>query len=123
MSSIVEFLRARLDEDEAQAREAVTIRQRTYSHQPWVNDPDHELKAWDDHPAGVVLLGPERLLAEVAAKRQVLDVHEPEPGAGCLVCDHDCNFGYVYGDGTGCTTIRALASVYADHPDYDPEWA
>lgn len=22
-----------------------------------------------------------------------------------------------------CDTIRALASVYADHPDYNPEWA
>lgn len=112
--SIVEFLRARLDEDEAAAREAIAIRKRDYAHQPWVNDPDYTFKAWDDYPSGVIMAGPERVLREVEAKRRIVDDYRVPTLDDCQT-DWDTP--------PPLWTLHALASVYADHPDYDPEWS
>ena len=110
--SIVEFLRARLDEDEVAAREAVIIRKRDYAHQPWVNDPDYTFKAWDDYPSGVIMAGPERVLREVEAKRQLLDSAAEQVGSGGVTRSAWADY-----------VLESLAAVYADHPDYDPEWS
>lgn len=60
------------------------------------------------------LFTPTRVLAECAAKRAIIAEHAPvDP------CDaHDAMFSTIT-----CDTIRALAAVYADHPDYQQEWA
>jgi len=69
-----------------------------------------------------VVADPARVLADIAAKRRILELHS-QP--------HECPEV----DGTTwymlmsapesvdqpCPTQRMLASVYADHPDYDPE--
>jgi hypothetical protein len=95
------FLKARLDEDERLVR----IR-------------------WGDLGWGEC-----RDRREVKAKRAILDEHSPgypvtypEPSGQptCSVCD----------EGTydvepvpwPCPTIRHLAAVYGDHPDYQEEW-
>lgn len=74
---------------------------------------------------------PVGVLREVAAKRAVLAAHageinkygEPEPR--CLVCLTDR--GRYQEDWSGdpwpCLTVRHLAAVYSDHPDYRPEWS
>ena len=98
---IVEFLRARLDEDEAVAGEAVAIRDQAYGTNVRVSS---KITAWSDHPTGVVIADPERVAVEVEAKRVAIDWYENDD------------------DITMAATVMALAAIYADHPDYDPEW-
>lgn len=119
--TLVDFLRARLDEDEAVAKAAV---REEYRH--WEGSgPDRydegrvyangEVIVWDEGtPSGECALhiarhDPARVLADVQAKREIISwvtlyVRNLPPG--------------VRADGI----IRRLAVVYADHPDYQPEW-
>ena len=114
MSDLVEFLRARLDEDEAVAREAVKIRERVYQGR---FESDLTFEAWDDHPAGTVIVGPERVLREVEAKRALILAELSH------VDDWEANYCYTCHDvPQRCPTLRTLAAVYADHPDYRDEW-
>lgn len=58
---------------------------------------------------------PARTLAECAAKRAIVGLHK----VGADQCDeHNAMF-----ESIACPTIRALAAVYKDHPDYKQEWA
>jgi hypothetical protein len=99
--TITEFLEARIAEDEAVASLLAkgdaghSPRTQVYTGAEWVTTP----------------LTTERLLAECAAKRAILarvprNTDPYDPG------------GY-----TSAHTVRVLAAVYADHPDYLPEWA
>ena len=54
-----------------------------------------------------------RFIADVEAKRRIVEEHDRHRGE----CDRD----YQFGD-QPCETLRALASVYSDHPDYREEW-
>jgi hypothetical protein len=101
--SITDFLRARIAEDEAEAR-------------------------WD----------PDRLRAECEAKRTIVDLHWKvqftDVSIGlrdidvCWIChgmldvDGDLKRVVNVQERFPCSTIRTLASVYADHPDYQQEW-
>lgn len=121
---IVEFLRARLDEDEELARDA------HYVGQVWV--PEEEAVVAADRDLDPLLFldrkrdaqhaahwSPERVLREVEAKRRIVGEHGGTPPYHVDPCDaHDATFATV-----PCETVLALASVYADHPDYDPDWA
>lgn len=62
---------------------------------------------------------PARTLREVEAKRRVLAAHRQSMPGWCVTCDVP---GDHQGRAHGCTTLRLLAAVYADHPDYFPEW-
>lgn len=70
---------------------------------------------------------PARVLAEVAAKRRILDEHQPIDGVswhGCTTCDAQ-GWGSCGCAGSGdwpCDTVKLLALPYADHPDYREEW-
>lgn len=107
--NIVEFLRARYADEEAKAREAIADRINVYGQKSgYVDKPDYDFIAWTgDHPSGVVMVGPEWVLREAEAKRRVLDLID-----GLVIQPHEHE-----------GIARALASVYADHEDYDPEWA
>ncbi|WP_327385519.1 DUF6221 family protein [Streptomyces sp. NBC_01207] len=68
--------------------------------------------------------GPARVLREVAAKRRTLDRHTPRRTnvagkdgrvAKVTICDWDH-------DEWPCADVLDLASVYADHPDYQVAW-
>lgn len=73
--TIVEFLEARLPQDEAEADSA-------------------------------------RALREVAAKRRLVELY------GSLSAQWAPNVDY----GFAQTTLRTLAAIYSDHPDYKNEW-
>lgn len=64
-----------------------------------------------------------RVLAECAAKRALSSLHSPGDYRGQLTCN-ECGDWW---DGSPvdypCQTIKIVAAVYADHADYDPEWA
>lgn len=126
---IVEFLNARLDDDEAYARMAFA------EH----NDATPE---WSEPWSGSVLTGPRedpiltfdsgisrhmvrhdpaRVLREAAAKRSLVTMY-------AKVADMDDGtdvwaFSGAHGQANGLgIAVRALASVYADHPDYEEAW-
>ncbi|MGC0365029.1 hypothetical protein ABH922_003013 [Rhodococcus sp. 27YEA15] len=128
---IVEFLEARIAEDEAVARDAA----KHHGQDGWhVNAVPHEgLIVWDSTdvpghstPTTVHLArhDPARILREVAAKRAILaQAREAEE-----------YYAHMRGNGLPAAkagghvdaltvTLTHLASTYADHPDYDESWA
>ena len=116
--TIIEFLEARIDED-MQAFEKVA---RVVNLRP-------DLKS---HPTNT----PARHVAELVAKRAIVDRHQPDRALEnwywsqrkCAECGgawHKYVSGALptdIGPEQGCATLRALASIYADHPDYKTEW-
>jgi hypothetical protein len=115
--TLVDFLRARLDEDEAVARAATSgpwSAVEGSSGAWWVELPnlgDVALDLHGENARHIARHDPARVLADVKAKRAIV-------GLGiCLACDVE---------GQPCDhadeTLRHLASVYADHPDYDATW-
>jgi len=139
--TLAAFLLARLAEDEAAAAAAAGE----------VGDPDW-CAGGADYEGIVVLSGavevangqttpttthiarhdPARVLAEVAAKRAIVGLHEmvdhgltyPGAPAACDRCQTvDGSTPTRIRGVWPCPTLRALASVYADHEDYHAEWA
>jgi hypothetical protein len=105
MTTLTEFLLARLAEDEVAARGAS-------HHSQLVQDYER-----DNY--GYLWVKTTRVLAEVEAKRRIVRAHEKW-------CDGSC------GDGEPSASypfhqahywsLAALAAVYSDHPDYDEAW-
>lgn len=119
--ALIAFLTARLDEDEAEQREKL----RGW-HEPncaVIEDVDYECDC------GV----PARVLADVAAKRRIIELHrsggrvslgdDDQPESWRDYCD-TCGSGepYEYPTWWPCDTLRLLALPFADHPDCRPEW-
>jgi hypothetical protein len=122
--TLTDFLLARFAEDEAAVRaieNGFDSDPRAREHQcaedrglEWIN-PSIE---WSDSYR--LTIPSARILAECEAKRQIVAVYEAlavrkdadRPGA---VQWHEAD--------AYRTVLRTLASVYADHPNYRPEWA
>ena len=90
--TIIEFLKARIAEDEANAGS-------------WYESWKDTMDSMED-----------RILAECAAKRQIIDFF-----AETL---EDSSGRYTSGALLAERVLSAMAAVYANHPDYDPdrEW-
>ena len=136
MSDLVEFLLARIAEDEASAER---IRQSTPID--WLEQPDG---AWVPNTHALAL----RITAEADAKRKIVAMHGPqnscfdEVGWDEFAAEYRRRYGqepiahYPRGYCPGCdgcssakdadkaakATLRALSLAYADHPDYRDEW-
>jgi hypothetical protein len=152
MDDLVTWLRAQLDEDERVARAAHVSRPG-----PWAVRSDstgvieiysvvrEEQRGGDSnvfpdawHPEAsehAARWNPARVLAEVEAKRRLLDLHKPVPSGsiykpGPLVCTHCAELchsrsGLGCDDLDGvypCPTVRPLALPYADRAGYREEW-
>ncbi|RRQ81583.1 DUF6221 family protein [Streptomyces griseofuscus] len=130
---LVEFLRARLDEDEriARATQINNLKAEVSFHGTkslsW--DGDHDTYSTEGMPAPlaehIAAHDPVRVLAEVEAKRRAVDEcaywneklaqeaanpsAHPQPGLGLIL------------DAVN-PILPALALPYADHPDYREEW-
>jgi hypothetical protein len=145
MSDLVTFLRARLDEDEEDARKAGA------ASKEWRFDESRPTAAivadgsprwesylgsgvWDcddpyddcedarrearDEAEHIVRWDPARVLAEVAAKRVLLAPH-----AGyhdCTALGSDCS--WITSTDFRTIVLPALLAPYAEHPDVDPAW-
>lgn len=129
--TIVEFLEARLDEDEEVARDAAgwdssgSIRDEGLWRRDGVNsviDSARRMVVYgdgsapdDSQAAHIVRHDPARVLREVAAKRAIMAEH----GIDQDPCDaHDAMY-----ESAPCDVILNLAAIYLDHPDYQAEWA
>lgn len=142
MTTITEFLNARLDEDEAVAREASV----SAGHEAWAAfgykdiagvgapHPDHPdgeewylldgnlLRQSGDRPLAeyVARHDPARVLREITAKRAIIEICV---GQG-YVEDGPCSWRTSPPEApVTWFTLAELAAVYADHPDYQQEWA
>lgn len=148
MTDIVAFVRARLDEVEADARAAWPG--------PWAPSDDEyevldvgaeagfvgtlvaEVRTLSGHQQRmtsrhIARHHPARVLADVEAKRRILAPHKPQPLSKydrqvwrfkfeCASESWTC-----YGDGADhvewpCETVKLLALPDAGHPDYREEW-
>lgn len=119
--NIVDFLHARLDEDEATAEAVYVDPAWEYDETSGVGGIVYECGdgAWVADKVGprngahITRHDPAHVLRDVAAKRCVIEALQHWPswvGPG----DH--------GDLPARMALRQMASVYADHPDYDPTW-
>lgn len=136
---ITEFLEARISEDEAVAKACPDPEWRIAidgSGSLWVEGL--LIHASDTMWEGAIAVAdaehatrhdPARALAECAAKRAIIQEH----GNGLTYTSPWCEtcaewWASEMGEGPPgvawpCTTLKAVAAVYAGHPDYQQEWA
>lgn len=130
------FLEARLAEDQALIERNTDGRGLDDGFPDYRTYDDTDTRAADDY---INRFGPARALAEVAAKRRVLERHHPaaQPnyrfgGTGpiiytCEGCGYDTNWCGEHeprtGDINDCPELRDIAAIYADHEDYAPKWS
>jgi hypothetical protein len=149
MSSLVEFLKERIDEDEAAAQSCLSglgLRPAT-----WANigrpggkgatqvrtDPPNRYgttfpvaRAADPEANHIARHDPARVLADCTARRRIIELHhdwthtweDGEVTVGCAHCTWTGNDGMDYPSDGPCETLRLLAAPYADHADFDPGW-
>ena len=119
MSTLPDFLLARIAEDEAAARAALEV---DWLWPPMIDDRDVEGPGSVSHRAYFATIehvkrhGPDRVLAECEAKRRIVE----DCGE---ILTKDVEFNEKFGraaDARG--VLRTIAVVYADHPDYREEW-
>lgn len=105
--TLIEFLLARIAEDEAMARAADWAMQGT-----WYTEAEDSV---DEYVRG---RAPRRVLAECAAKRAIVNhAHTPPRGTQSLNPPSVIVLSAAYGK-----VLMILATPYANHPDYLPEW-
>lgn len=122
MDDLVTWLRAWLDEDERVARSLGDLADSTVRN-GIESTAGRGVLDYLDHFAAP------RMLAEVEAKRRILDGHvptddrAPERGEVCRTCHEDLCDGWEPDPlGHPCPTVRLLALPYADKPGYREEW-
>ena len=136
MTDLVAFLRARLDEDEAVARDATTdCGMSAEWNEPTsgcldVGLPDHGGEDWQDYvwPQGdsrvtrfIARHDPARVLREVEANRAILARYEFISQAATVNTGRE----KVTVEKIAATLerdVRDIAAVWSDHPDYEEAW-
>jgi hypothetical protein len=141
-AALIAFLNARLDEDERVALNASVGPWRArradrsvYAAESAVVNMPGPLPDWATYivppdsegsdgiePADaehIARWDPDRVLAEVEAKRELVEEHQPAAYGECRTCREP---GLDRNQAAPCLTLRLLALPYADHPDYREEW-
>jgi hypothetical protein len=124
--TLTEFLLARIAEDEAMATAAVDGGGLNWTVQYGgcrIEDDLGSVVVYDegspteDEAAHIARWDPARVLAECEAKRRIVKLHEIDwrDDRICGLCERNYSFP--------CPTVRALTLPYADHPDFQQEWA
>jgi hypothetical protein len=105
VTTIGEFILARVDDDEFLAERMVRARVGAEHHTGDVTG----LGTWD----------PRRVLASCAARRQLVLTHRVGGSTRALTA---CGCGRPGASCPPCQTLRALALEWSGHPDYQAEW-
>lgn len=114
------FLLDRIDDDEAMAR---TVRPDEYLN----TRDDSELGSADAGGYETCRITSGRVLAECAAKRAIVDLHAAYPTPqvmvyGTITACSECGSVDDSPVEWPCPTLRNLAAVYADSPEFREEW-
>jgi len=152
-TTLPDFLLQRLDKDEAVARAASAPRwvevsglvasaddkvtPNGFTYRPLITpggsiNNDDPLE--DGDAAHIARHDPARVLAEVAAKRAIVNLHAEVTGSTAFYGDDietphgspacsTCGTWGEYAEAWPCPTLRYLAQPYADHADYEQAWA
>lgn len=142
--AITAFIAARLGDDEADALSADLSPWEAWSAPGgglYVSGPDetfgihpghHGEDGWrqaERNANHIARHDPVRVLADVAAHRAILAIHETISAAypGCTIesdpCCRECSVEGEYPGGYPCPTLRVLAAIWADHAGYSEGWA
>lgn len=134
---VVEFLRARYAEEEAIARAATPgpwkwgvvapgIKADSVLQGRWVvlltsksGDVSH------DDAVHIARWNPAHVLADLAAKRAILDIHETSHQrilSECHVAIEPPEWQGPDRSNPACMMVRALLGPFQDHPDFHPAW-
>lgn len=66
----------------------------------------------------------EAIIVSCKAQQAIVALHPLDHHGACPRCDHSCQTGGDTEPDTGpCDTLRALASIYSDHPAFDSRWS
>jgi hypothetical protein len=103
---LMAFLRARLDADTAAQNDTDD----SWHDSSCGSVPSRWRSEAGDCDCGI----PQRTLADIKAKRAILDVHVDR--GECTRCE------WFDGELYPCETLRLLALPYAEHPNYRKEW-
>jgi len=150
VTTLTEFLLARIAEDELVASKKVGTGFHHFVREPYPNKPggrigywleDWQSTAYIDITEHIARHDPARVLAECAAKRAIVEWHsdredccEERYGRLVLGTEPEVSVGTdSWGELTvrrsigttpylGCITLMHLATAYSDHPDYDESW-
>ena len=110
------FLAARLDEDEAQPWAVHDVTKcDALLYEEDMGAAAHEHVCDCEYPA--------RVLREVAAKRAILDLHGRSHECSTYDRDREVDHCTWCLHAEECSTLRSLAAIYGNHPDYRQEWA
>lgn len=107
-TTLPEFLERRLAEDEAAARKAAEFEGGDFVMAAL------PMPIFEGLKPGF----PARVLADVEAKRAIVEMHSPSDSAA-EACDTCAEWKQPW----PCDTLRALALPYVDHPEFDEAWA
>lgn len=114
MDELIEFLLARLDEDEAAVHsmmESAADEPQLITHRP--------LQTWvREHPSDAIGEVAQRVLADVGAKRRIVEDYETyhrEYREGPSPFAEGRRFAALL-------AVSRVAEAFANHPDYDERW-
>ena len=130
---ILAFITAQLDADEAAAKKPWGLDWRAEGSPGRMGVVDADMAEpliLDGNDDGTiefcVHFQPRRMLADIAAKRAILERHKPDgdpDGDECSTCwgvndysDDNAPQGFP------CETVRLLAAQFADRPGFNPPW-
>jgi hypothetical protein len=119
VSDLAAFLLARYAEEEKDAQVARKAPR-------WVMESDLP-DTWSPTRDHIIRYSPARVLADIAAKRRVVELHREVwhthwadvRETACATCTRG---PLESGDTWPCPTLLALAQPYAEHPDWREEW-
>lgn len=72
---------------------------------------------------GEVLANCRRVLAQCAAFRAIVALHEPNRWGWCIVCTEEPGTYDNASMDSPCPTLRAVAQIYRDRPGWQEAWA
>jgi len=130
--SLIDFLDARVEEDREAALAAGGKEWRQYDplrEHGRIEEIGGDVVTYDEgsptegQAAFIARHDPARALREIDAKRAIIEEHRPRTDPRDLRSDPCDAHDPITLESEPCDTLRHLATVYTDHPDFDPNWS
>jgi hypothetical protein len=126
-TDLITWLRAQLDEDELGAQAAAAFKAgASWTAHRYQEIPGVAVAHSGSQAEHIARHDPARVLAEVDAKRRIIERHTPHEMGNCRNCEAPhwgvkvCN--HCYGQAWPCPDVLDVVVPHADRPGYRPEW-